>query len=153
MSVSQQKDIGSYIKGANALNGQVITAGAGNDGVEQNGHWIDRSKALSAKLIISFSAVLSEAETLSIAANFQDASDSAGSGVADYGDALANAVVATGGVGGSTEVDVVELDVDLSSADLFVRGQITADLSAAGVDTVDLAAVLVLGGYNELPPA
>lgn len=151
MSIARQRDIGSFIKGANALAPNVVTAGGGGDGVEQNGYYIDRTDRLSGKLIVNYTAVLAQDETLTLAANLQDATDGAGTGVADYGDAFAAAVVATGGAGGSTEVGVIEIDVDLSGANLFVRGQVTPTLSAAVTDTCALSAVLVLSGGSEYP--
>lgn len=146
MNIALQRDIGSLLASALALPGQVITAGAGNDGVEQNGNVIDHSPYLSGKLIIAYSAVLAQAATLTIAANLQDASDSTPTDPLDFGTAFASQVVATGGTGGSTEVGTVEIDVNLSSARGFLRAQITADLSAGSIDTVALAAVFVLGG-------
>ena len=148
MNIALQRDIGSLIKGAFALIPNVVTAGGGGDGVEQNGAWIDRSGQLSGKLIIAYSTTLTASETLTIAANLQDASDSSGTGAADYGDALASAVIETG-VG--TFTGVLVIDVDLSSADGYVRCQVTPTLSAGATDTVALAAVLVLGGSQEVP--
>lgn len=151
MSLSHSRNIGAYIAAALALdNTDAVAAGAG-DATEADGNWVDRNRALSAKLVITFKAVLAEDKTLSIAANAQDASDSSGTGAADYGDAVANAVVATGGSGGSTERGVVELDLDLSSADAFIRPQVTPDLSAVATDTVEFNAVIVFGGFDQNP--
>lgn len=154
--ISRYRNIGAHLRGAQIHDAEVITAGAGNDNVEINGNYIDRIGSnqglpLSGVLLISFKAVLAEDKTLSIAANLQDAVDVGGTGVADFGNAIANAVVATGGSGGTTERGVVELDVDLSAARGFIRDQITADLSAANTDTVAISAVLVLGGDNKAP--
>ncbi len=154
---SVARDIGAFIKGELALTPAVITAAAGNDGVEVEGPAVDRLALrrhyLSAKLIIAFEAMLGDGETLSIAANAQDDIQSNFAGApADYGDAFANAVVATGGGGGSTERGTVELSFDLSSARQFIRAQVTADLSAASADTVAIAATWVFGGADELPP-
>ncbi len=151
MNIAGQRNIGAFIEAVNAVIANVVTAGGGGDGAEQDGYWNDRTRKLSGVLVISYSATLAEDATLSIAANLQDASDSAGAGAADFGDAIANAVVATGGSGGSTEVGTVELDVDLSGADAFVRGQVTPTMSAVATDTVALSAVLVLSGSDEYP--
>ena len=151
MNIAGQRDIGAFIEGVNALLANVVTAGTGADGLEQDGYFNDRSRRLSGVLVIAYTAVLAQDATLSLAANLQDASDSAGTGAADYGDALANAVVATGDTGGSTEIGTVEIDVDLSGADAFVRGQVTPTLSAVATDTVALSAVLVLSGGDEYP--
>lgn len=151
MSIARQRNIGAFIASANALIANVVTAGAGGDGAEQSGYWNDRRRKNSAVLVISFTAVLAQGATLSLAANMQDATDGSGTGAADFGDAVANAVVATGGTGGTTEVGTLEIDIDLSSADGWLRGQVTPTLSAANTDTVAIAAVLVLGGADKYP--
>lgn len=151
MGIARQRNIGAYLNSANALAANVVTAGGGGDGVEQDGYWNNRTRKLSAVLVVSFEATLAEAETLSIAANIQDALDGAGVGAADYDGEFLNAIVATGGSGGSVEVGTVEIDVDLSSAKGWVRGQVTPTLSAGATDTVALSAVLILSGSDEYP--
>lgn len=150
------RDIGASIEGALALIPAVITAGAGNDGVEVDGPGIDRVGSrplhLSAKLIIAWSAALASTETLSLAVNLQDDTELAFGGTpADYGNALADAVVADEAVDGATPSGTLELPVDLSSARGFLRAQVTATLSASGTDTVAIAAVLVFGGADQEP--
>jgi hypothetical protein len=137
---------------------QAITAGAGNDNVELNGQAKDRLKAgrtlgLSGKLLILFEAVLAQDETLTVAANLQDAAASsfAGGDAADYGTAFPATVVATGPTGGGTVRGVVELDVDLSGARQWVREQVTLNLSASGTDTVKASSCLLIGGTDHLP--
>lgn len=149
----RSRDIGAQIVGRVCAVPDEATAGGSGDDAEVDGEWIDRQGYLSGKLIIAFEATLADGETLSIGSNFQDASDSSGTGAADFGDAEASAVRATGGSGGSTEKGQVEIDIDLSGAKQFVRAQFTPDLSAAGTDTAKLAAVLVLGGADEVPAA
>lgn len=132
------------------------TAGAGTDNVETSGPYVAREDATSgiaksAKLIIGYRAVLAEGATLSIGANIQDDADGTGASVADYGDAYASAVVATGGSGGSTETGTIELDFDLGSADAYVRSQITADASAANTDTFVVWATWVFFGAPLAP--
>ena len=117
-----QHDIGAQLKAALALIPAVITAGAGNDGVEVNGPSIDRfqfgnTRFLSGKLVIAWSAVLAQAATLTLAANLQDDTVTGFTGTpADYGSALASAVVATGPTGGGTVQGVSVIDVDLAGA-------------------------------------
>ena len=153
MSVAMQRDIGAFLDGMPipAVDPLAITAGGGGDGAEQSGEWMDRQDRLSGKLIIAFVATLAQDETLSIAANMQDASDDSGTGAADYGDAVANAVVATGGTGGSTERGIVTLDVDLSAAARYVRAQMTPTMSAASTDVATTAAVFVTSGGRAYP--
>lgn len=129
----------------------TATAGGSGDASEVDGAYIDRQGFSSLKVVIAYKAVLTQAKTLSIAANLQDATSSAGAGVADYGDAMASAVVATGPTGGATMTGVVELDFDISGADQYVRVQYTPDLNASGTDTASLAAVYILGGAQVQP--
>ena len=111
--ISKFRDSGKHMVGIAIHDAEVITAGAGNDNVEVSGNYVSRKGAngsevpLSGKLIISFKAVLAEDKTLTIAANLQDAVDAAGVGVADYGNAFASAIVATGGSGGSKDQTVI----------------------------------------------
>lgn len=127
------------------------TAGGTGDATEKDCAYIDRQGFSSLKVVIAYSATLAATKTLSVAANLQDATSSAGAGVADYGSAMASAVVATGGTGGSTETGVVELDFDISGADQYVRLQFTPDLSATGTDTATISAVYILGGAQVQP--
>lgn len=120
---------------------------------EQNGLWVsrlgDNGIALSAKLIVNYTATLAAGETLSLAGNFQDALDGSGTGVADYGSVVAATVIATGDSGGSTEVGTAEIDVDLSGAREFVRSQVTVSSSASG--TLAYSACLVFYGDHRQP--
>jgi hypothetical protein len=145
MSVALSRDIGAYLTARYGVKAEPVAAGAG-DNTEVDSGYIDRQGYDSCKMIIGYSATLAEGKTLSIAANLQDATSSGGAGVADYGTAKANGVVATGGTGGSTETGVVELDFDLSGANQFIRGQMTPDLSATATDTADLMMIIILGG-------
>ena len=152
------RDIGALIKaGALARIPEVITAGAGNDGVEVAGPEIDRlvdlaEPCLSAIIAICWSATLAEGETLTLLGNLQDDTTTGmATAVADHGDALASAVVATGPSGGGTVNGCTLFTVDLSDARQFIRLQSTANLSAANTDTVDIAAMILFGGAHQLP--
>ncbi|WP_306049189.1 hypothetical protein [Oceaniradius stylonematis] len=134
----------------------ALVAGAGTDNSEQSGPWVDRKgtdygMVMSAKLVISFEAVLAQDATLSIAANIQDATADDGTGADDFGSVLASAVVATGDTGGSTEQGTIELDFDLAAANRYVRSQITSDLSAANTDTATVVATWVFFGADRKP--
>ena len=150
---------GAYARTAFQAINQTATAGGAGDATEVDCAWVDRiidaaaegGMAMSAKLVISFTATLAEGETLSFAAQMQDATASDGTGVADYEDAVASAVAATGDSGGSTETGTVEIDVDLSHANQFVRSQVTPDLSAGATDTAEWSACLVFFGHNRMP--
>jgi hypothetical protein len=147
-----QRDSGSEIL-AKPCGAGAATAGGTGDNTEVDGVWIDRLGYLSAKLIVGVRAVLGQGETVTLAANLQDAADSAGTGAADYGAALAATTAATGGSGGSTEHGRIVADFDLSGARRYVRAQFTPNLSRANTDTAIAYAVLMLGGADKLPAA
>ena len=130
---------GADARSARGSGNNAATAGGTGDATEVNGAWQSRMSkggiALSAKLVVSFTATLAAGATLTFAGNFQDALDAAGTGAADFGAAVPAAVVATGGAGGSTETGTFEVDVDLSGAREFIRSQMTPNLSAASTDT------------------
>lgn len=156
-----QRDAGAYMTGRFALVPATITAGAGNDGVEVDGSAIDRlfdyDPPLSGTLLIPFRATLAGSSvTLSIAANLQHAPSSTGpwTDVTEPGTTTTKAisgVVATGTSAGSVHNGVAELNCDLSECQQYVRAQVTADLSSTATDTVALAAVLALTGFQNLP--
>ena len=152
-TMAQQHDIGSYL--TTAFGGAVsVTAGGGGDGSEVSGGWIDRQTLGSAKVVLTYTATLAEDETLTLASNVQDATDSSGTGAADYGDSdesYSAAVVATGGTGGSTETGTVEYDVDLFGANQYMQAQFTPTLSASGTDTCVVAATIVMSGDDTYP--
>jgi len=147
------RNIGAFIMAVFADMIPNIVAGSGTDNVESDGEYINRVGYESAQVVITWTATLAEAATLSIAANVQDDSEGDGADVADFGDALANTVVATGGSGGSTETGTTVLNVNLEEAKAYIRTQVTADLSAANTDTAEVAVTVILGGAVEVPAA
>lgn len=120
---------------------------------ETDGAWIDREAsgkgiALSAKLVVNYSAVLVDGGTLDLAVTFRDASDSSGTGAADLW-TMSSTTVDTANSGGETVTGTAEIDVDLSEADQFVQAQIT--LVGSGGGTVAYSASLVLFGDHRQP--
>lgn len=148
---ASMNDAAALLAARYAAAGVDVTAAGSGDATEVDGAWIDRRGYNSIKVVIPYTATLAESETISVAANLQDASASDGTGAADFGTALSSTVQATGDTGGSTETGVVEMDFDVSGADRYVRIQFTPDLSASATDTAELAAVYVLAGSNENP--
>jgi len=150
---------GAYVRSARASGNNTATAAGTGDATEVNAAFQSRLSATkgiaqSAKLIVSFSAVLAQGATLKFAANFQDALDAAGTGAADYpasGESVLSTTVATGGTGGTTETGTFEVDVDLGGAREFIRAQITPDLSAGGTDTLSWNAIYLFFGDQRGP--
>lgn len=128
-----------------------VTAGGSGDATEVDGAYIDVTDCESVVAVISGTTTLQEDETLAISANFQDATAIGGTGVADFGTALAATVVATGGTGGTTETFAVKLSCDVSQSRGYVRLQFTPNASASGTDTAKVQMVYVRGGKNRRP--
>lgn len=150
MNFSIVKGIGEYIDASFAAYAEAVAAGTG-DATEVNGGWVDRRGRDSVAVFIAYRGVLTAAATLSIAANLQDAVDGAGTGAADFGAALANAVRATGAGGGSTETGTLKISFDLTAARRYIRLQMTPDLSAGATDTARVSAMFVWGPAADLP--
>ncbi len=146
---------GAYCRSAFQAVGKTATAAGSGDNTEVSGAWVDRKGtkgiSMSAKVVISFEAILTIGQTLSFGFNMQDATDIAGTAAADYGDVVAPTIVATGQSGGETVDDTIEFDVDLSGANEFIRIQATPDLSAGGTDTLKWSSTLILFGDSRQP--
>jgi len=153
------RNVGAGIAGR--FGGTVaVTAGAGSDGAEVDGNWIDIKGYSSAKVVVAFAATLADTESITLAANVQDASASDGTGAADYGAVFASTLMVTSD-GGTTEIGQAEFDIDFlggtqgaadgTCADQYIRVQFTPTMSASGTDTAVVTAVVVLGGADVEP--
>lgn len=156
MNRSELLNGGAFCRTARHSGANTATAAGTGDATAVTGLYVDRTQTdagpfLSAKLVINWSATLAATKTLSLAAQFKDATDASGTGVANYGTAIAAAVVATGPAGGGTVTGTTEIDVDLSHAREFFTADITPDLSATGTDTVAWSASYVLFGAKSQP--
>ncbi|KJS45236.1 MAG: hypothetical protein VR71_02145 [Roseovarius sp. BRH_c41] len=150
---TQNRSIGDLITVRRAAANTAATAAGTGDNTAVTGVIIDRNaigNPQSAVLAIPFTATLAAAATLSIAYTVQEGQED------DLGDAetlqsAASAVVATGPSGGGTVTGTFEVNVPLMGAGRYVRANFTPDLSAGGIDTAALSAVLVFGGADRLP--
>jgi hypothetical protein len=150
LNIAMQKNIGAWLAERLALS--PVT----DDGDPILGEVIDRlvqgagGPLLSGVVIVAYTADLSEGDTLSIGVSVRE--DSAD----DFTDdpqtiaALPAAVVATGGDGGTTEVGVIALDVNLAGARRYAQAIVTPTLSEA-TDEVTVSAVWVLAGSDDNP--
>lgn len=150
MSWGQTKDFGAYMKPVRAGAEVDVTAAGSGDATEVDGAWIDTKGYESLEFILSYTATLQADETMTFAANVQDADTIGGSGAADVAtthlSAMAATTVATGDSGGSTETGVHSIGIDLTMCKRFVRVQWTPNLSASGTDTAKIGSLYVLGG-------
>lgn len=159
--MSLQKGIGAWILSANGLDPNVVVAGSGGDGAEQFGTAQDRL-ALGSLARLYFSclvsvvvtAVLGATETATIVGKLQESVDLAFTVPIDFEDPN-DKVAATGtliltSVAGGTERGVLQFNVNLMTAQRFIRMAVTPTLSAAVVDTAAIAGALVFGGADVL---
>lgn len=151
MSWGKQKDAGAWYKPVYSRAAVAVTAGGTGDATEADGGWIDRQGFDSLDAVIAFTTALAADQTLTIAANFQDADTIGGSGAADFGEAHAATVYATGDSGGSTETGVAQIGIDLTMARRYVRIQFTPNLSRANTDTANLQQTYILAGAKDVP--
>ncbi len=147
-------DVASMITARIASAFASATAGGAGNNTEVVGVAIDRaafgSVPLCGEIEIPFEAVLGAGDTFSITGlQVEDSAD--GAAWATYEALTAPGVVATGPAGGGTVRGQVTADINLSSARRYIRIDHTPVLSAAATDTAKTLAVLVLGGFDELP--
>jgi hypothetical protein len=109
------------------------------------------SLAGSCKLALAYSTVLGATHTLAIGAVVVNTSpdDTTWS---TFGTFTAPGTLATGPTGGGTLTGVGQIDIgDLEMASRYLEFVYTPTLSATSADTAELAAIVVLGGYDRLP--
>jgi hypothetical protein len=154
-SFAFQKDMGEYIS-VLALNGGSFTSTT--DGSEVSSPWVSRTTAMShphqsGKLLLwAHSTLLAAGETITLAANLQDATSSTGAGAADHGSSTGSLVIgSTASTAAQTVRGCLEVDVDLTEANAYIRGQSTVTLSAASGDGVQYMLGMVLAGAGTLP--
>lgn len=144
-------DVGAVVKNMFSI-AYGFTAGDGEDGVEQNGIFVDRQDFMSMEATVIVTATLTATETATIRIRLADATTVGGTGVAAYEDANApDDLVLTGGGGGTTETGELSFDVNLKPANQFVRIEVTITLSKADTDVTVAGGVLTLGGPVEAP--
>jgi hypothetical protein len=150
---------GAYSRTAFAAINKTLTAAGSGDNTEVDCAYADRildaaaegGMAMSAKLVITYTANLSSDQSLRFAVQIQEDADGAGAGT-DYETGVPMTTVATADQsGGQTITGTVEVDIDLSHAERFFRAQITPDLTAGGTDTCEWSATYVLYGHNRVP--
>ncbi|MCP3060969.1 hypothetical protein LXT21_19470 [Myxococcus sp. K38C18041901] len=127
--------------------GGALTAGGAGDAVEVTGGAVDRNGFDFAQLLFTGTTNCAAGQTLKATVKVAESEDGVTFGPDET---LANAVTV---VAGATAPQSFCLRVDLRVANRkrFVRLKVTPDLSAAGTDTAQWGAALVLGGADEFP--
>ena len=164
LSKAQQRQFGDL---CNASFGDValaIIAGAGQDGLENDGLFVPIptatiSRPESAVPIIVFTTTLAAAATLTLnKLNGRDATDAAGAGAADFDTGVqgheitSDVLLATGGGGGTTVNGGFRgPTLNLVGARTHIQIQYTLSLSAGSIDTLDAQLVILWGGFGVEP--
>lgn len=143
-------DIGARLiaKFADHIN---ATAGGSGDNSVATGEEIDRyvagkGLAMSAKLIAIYSTTLTSDKTLSLTAGLTSCATSGG-GYSSATSLLAKTAIATA----TTDVGIVEIDIDLAAYERYLKTALTPDLSADNTDVAEFYVALVLGGFSGNP--
>jgi hypothetical protein len=163
------RDIGSQLFPVNAVNARTVTNTTVIDGVAINGRVIDRrgdgsdvnDLYLSAKVVIPFDATLVSTGTATLALKLQHSATTVSGAFVDYdakdGSTVTNSTLSGSTVSGSTaQRGVLTQDFDLSSANRYVRVELTPSFSHTTASSVtdedfDFGGVVVLGGADVNP--
>lgn len=157
MSFAKSHNVGGVVAVVRASDNVAVVAAGAGDNVQVVGQILDRSlfaNPLSAVFAILYKLVQAGATNFTLAYQIEHGDDPA----------LGDAAVLTGpgGVtfsqvatlqetGAGTKRGQKEIDVDLAGAKRYLRLKYTPDLTAGGVDTVELASLAVFGGADTLP--
>jgi len=142
-----QHNIGAYLVGAIAALTTQAVAGSGNDNVWQNGLTIDlkqwRSRPRScAVFFLAKTAGQQGGDKSSISIRMSDSPQGSVWTVQDTRAPVDQ---------GLNDSELHQANFDLTGADDQIRFDWMVDLSAANTDTADFTAVVVFGGFQELP--
>lgn len=165
-------DIAALLAAEPAFDPLAITAGAGADGVLQNGLSVDRfliqennaldlrRRGLSAGLFFAVRTTLAAAQTLTLTPSDAQTDDNTGftspATLSHRASAQGPNTIAlpTLVIGPGVLVDArntLKVQYDLQGAERFIRCRFTADLSAGGVDTANIWGLWVFGDDQNNP--
>jgi hypothetical protein len=134
-------DVGSFLKPFIASGDAAVAADGTHDNVEMTGESILLNGDYSSgKLVIGWKAAIATAATLKFAVQHQDSTDGSSWDTAVID--VAATIVKTAAAGAVFN-GVQEYDYKLTASKKYIRFNITADLSAGSVDTVQWEATLI----------
>ena len=152
--VMTQHNIGALVDIRRMSDHSTATAGGTGAATQVVGLTVDRmgfsggALPQSGLFSVLFETTLGAVNTTSLATLFQHSID--GSSWTDY-QAGAAAVIATGPTGGGTIKGQLNVQVDITGANRYVRFNYTPTFSAANTDTFYADAVGAFGGFSKLP--
>lgn len=128
---------------------RAVAAGTGDNTAVENATGIDTLGYNSGLIVISGSATLTDAKSLTLSVSTTDCATLAGSYAAK--ETLATALVLATSIGGGTVNGTASFAIDLDSYNRYVKVSFTPDLTHSGTDVSTLSAVLLLCDGTELP--
>jgi len=157
---STMTNIGGYITSLLALQPTRMGASQGGNVGNQNGHTFNRfanlpggDLPLSAKGIVGLRTTIASGNSISVDVRFEDSANDS-----DWthfnggpGSSGVTTITALSTADGTNKRGTIERSVNLSGARQYVRMRIHPILTASGVDTAELSAILVTGGGVQLP--
>jgi hypothetical protein len=164
LSKSQQRQFGELCNASFGDDPLAITAGAGQDGLENDGLFVPIPTATiarpeSAVPILVYKATLADTVTLTLnALNGRDATDAAGAGAADFdtgsqGHQITSAVLLATGKSGGTVIRGAFRGPTLSlvGARTHIQFQYTLSLSSGSLDLLAVQLMILWGGFGVEP--
>lgn len=127
-----------------------LTAGGSGDDTAVTGVGIDTQDYHSAKVVVAYTATLTDTKALELAVELQESDDDGVSDAYDTAEEIrANSAIVTADAD-DTFTGVYEAKIDLRGNEKlrkrYIRINFTPDLDASGTDTAVVTAVLLLGG-------
>ncbi len=153
MSMVETHNIGALGKMKYLSAATSLTAGGTGDATAVTGVSIDRfgfdGGGIAGSLVagILYDATLTSGATLTMDWEVQHSADASTWETLDSG----SETVATGTDSVTAFADLLEIDVDLTPANRYVRLVFTPDLSASGTDTATAQAAGFFAGFDRLP--
>lgn len=153
-------NIGAYITSQLALQPTRMGAGQGGNIGAQDGHTFNRfanlpggDLPLSAKLCVGLRTTLASGNNIAVWLSFEDSADASSWTHFNGGPGSSGVttITALSTADGTNKRGTLERSCNLSGARQYVRARVVPTLSASGVDTAELAALLVIGGGVILP--
>lgn len=121
----------------------TATAAGTGDATAVTGATVDLLSYDSLKIVIPYTATLTDEKSLLLAVEYQQSADGTNWDTATA--IRASSIIATSD-GGTTETGVYEYDMDASGLKRYFRVNYTPDLNASGTDTAKLASIVLKGG-------
>lgn len=142
---SQAKQLYPVVIGSS----RATAGGTGDNTAVENAVGIDTKNYSSGLIVVSGSATLTDAKSLTLSVSTTECDTLGGTYTAK--ETLATALVLATSSGGGTVNGTASFPIDLDDYERFVKVSFTPDLTHTGTDVSTLTAVLILSDGRELP--